>query len=57
MTVVAQSSLLWLAEMDIEVKLCYVFCMDFMQIQQRDARHTLHFIYKSFYSWVSLWSS
>lgn len=54
MTVVVQSSLLRLAEMDTEVKLCYVFCMGFMQIQQRDASHTWYFRYKSFYSRVGL---
>lgn len=55
MTVAVQSSLLRLAEMDMEVKLGYVFCMEFMQMQQHDARHTLYFIYKSFYSRVDLW--
>lgn len=55
MTVAVQSSLLWQAEMDMEVTLCYVFCMRFMQIQQHDTRHTLYFMYKSFYSRVCLW--
>lgn len=55
MTVAVQSSLLLQAEMDMEVTLCYVICMGFMQIQQHDTRHTLYFMYKSFYGRVGLW--